>query len=738
MKGVHRLSLAAATLLLVVGPGCDERTTLAEIDEPVAARIDFVVEKHVGGSGNHFVCSPRIIENQKAEIHAGELKARLPGSWNSNDTAVLVGEPGGKRLAYRKGDEAWRPIWIGQKHLLVGSDGLLQSASEVDFSKTPALPEAAALIFTENPRDRATVVAELELAGKDAVRDLLVATRAASAKPADVWEDAYESLPPAAQKVVDAALARSLLEGKANASVLLRIARGRGLDNERERSAALRAAEGLGSEDELEAATLAAIAAQAARIDLTATARFACDRLRRAEAREVATLWWIVAAAGQRCDGVELPIDPAEACTSAWRCAKDGPADAPSCSSEELEPAVRKVLKGAAEAWRFPALDAETRMAVAIRTSSVPEAVRRANERRRYAIVQSGPGCELSAKPGVMCTCDREVLAEAACRAGDATEAAAGNCRFSIDDRARRIGGVKARRSGKVIAIENAGSLGCALVAGGRVQCWSDSARLRLPLDAQPDAPFARASVVEQRHRAEVTGLGDVTKVVSGSSGACALDREGTVWCIDGLATAPVRKLDDCVDVAQGLLHACAAGKDGKVLCWGSNNVGQIPGQPVSSQPHDTPAAIPDLGGVGLVRAAYMFTCALGEELRCWGNDPAGAPRLVPGSRGATLVDVWSGGGVFVNGRALRFFGRRTLEARDPIELPGVPTDLAVSSAGVAVLIGDRVWWLGAGKPEPKRLAAESVVALGRNDDAASPGFFFALDRDGALRLTKP
>ncbi len=122
----------------------------------------------------------------------------------------------------------------------------------------------------------------------------------------------------------------------------------------------------------------------------------------------------------------------------------------------------------------------------------------------------------------------------------------------------------------------------CALVAGGKVECWG------LP----PPTDFT-------------SGIQSPT-FVPGLSGVVSLAAGGEL----GIDT--------------GEEHACALLGDGSVECWGANNHGQLGDGTTTSR--TTPAPVPGLSGVLAVAAGGAHTCALMADysIECWGDNSHG------------------------------------------------------------------------------------------------------------------
>lgn len=158
-------------------------------------------------------------------------------------------------------------------------------------------------------------------------------------------------------------------------------------------------------------------------------------------------------------------------------------------------------------------------------------------------------------------------------------------------------------------------------------------ARVDAPADAEPPPRFVDVDV--------------------GYSHACAVDREGFVYCWGEnglrqlgvpsaerlLRPARVAGVDQVRRVALGDGFTCALRADGTVRCWGRAS---MLGLPRATADVSSPTALPTLTGVTAIGASRINACALraGGEVLCWGiNDNAqaydsgfvGTPTLVTG-----------------------------------------------------------------------------------------------------------
>lgn len=198
-----------------------------------------------------------------------------------------------------------------------------------------------------------------------------------------------------------------------------------------------------------------------------------------------------------------------------------------------------------------------------------------------------------------------------------------------------------------VMSVAVGDSSTCALVRGGRVDCWG------IPLD--------NGSTRATRRPTQVNGIDNVKAIAAGFA-TCGLLAKGVVdcwggnlwgalgrgrdsgpsWCFPSrtpcaLTPGPVRGITQATAVGVGDYHGCAVTATGGVKCWGLNNVGQL-GQGTASGPDacrfggDTEpcstVAIPVRGvqDAKAIAVGANHACALlrGGSVECWGDNDAG------------------------------------------------------------------------------------------------------------------
>lgn len=154
----------------------------------------------------------------------------------------------------------------------------------------------------------------------------------------------------------------------------------------------------------------------------------------------------------------------------------------------------------------------------------------------------------------------------------------------------------------------------CVVHDNGEVRCWGrNHDEALIPGPPQPPrepAVTAAAQIAEESKElapALVAGLPPIRRLALGDFHACAVDRQGGVWCWgqnergqlgDGttdLRRAPVRVagLPPVARIAVGRLwHSCALTTDRRVWCWGSNEHGELGRPPGELRQSATPVEI--------------------------------------------------------------------------------------------------------------------------------------------------
>jgi alpha-tubulin suppressor-like RCC1 family protein len=158
----------------------------------------------------------------------------------------------------------------------------------------------------------------------------------------------------------------------------------------------------------------------------------------------------------------------------------------------------------------------------------------------KYLQMADGFGCYLTAGNGVQCW-------------GNNTFGELGNGTTTQSATPVPVNGLG---SGVTWLSANGSTAACAVVSGGRLQCWG-----RGVLGSDASTPT------------DVPGLtsGVVSVSVGGEDSSCVIMTDGSVQCWEaGSPPAPVPGVSSAVYVATNEGCSCALLSDGKIMCWGS------------------------------------------------------------------------------------------------------------------------------------------------------------------------
>jgi len=175
----------------------------------------------------------------------------------------------------------------------------------------------------------------------------------------------------------------------------------------------------------------------------------------------------------------------------------------------------------------------------------------------------------------------------------------------------------------------------CALFPGGQIECWGGDSTGELGNGASNQ--YATSTPVA------VIGISTAVAVSSGSFGACALLRGGTIkcWGADGVgqlgngaALAPpgfsatplsVTGISTAIAVSAGANGACALLRGGTIKCWGVNSGGRL-GNPTKVYVSLTPVSVSAISTAIAVSTGGNGSCALlhGGTIKCWGSNISG------------------------------------------------------------------------------------------------------------------
>lgn len=134
--------------------------------------------------------------------------------------------------------------------------------------------------------------------------------------------------------------------------------------------------------------------------------------------------------------------------------------------------------------------------------------------------------------------------------------------------------------------------------------------------------------------------LRQAKSVTNGNGFACALIKDGTVWCwgrnasgeLGNGSTEPsflpvqVQNLSKVIEISAGNAHACAITESHEAYCWGNNKEGQL-GAGLDDEYSSTPVKVINTEeGVASLSAGGLHTCAALNDgsSSCWGHNEQG------------------------------------------------------------------------------------------------------------------
>jgi alpha-tubulin suppressor-like RCC1 family protein len=192
------------------------------------------------------------------------------------------------------------------------------------------------------------------------------------------------------------------------------------------------------------------------------------------------------------------------------------------------------------------------------------------------------------------------------------------------------------------IALGAGEDFACAVISGGRVECWgrNDSGELGDGTEEGPEeCPLPTPTKPCSRTPVRVGGITNATAVVAGVGFACALLETHSIDCWgfgkegelgDGryetsLTPVQVSGITNATAIAAGEAEACAVLKRYTVECWGNGEHGAF-GDGVTQSKKSTPVEVSGITNAVGVTAGDSDVCAVLEsgEVMCWGRNGRG------------------------------------------------------------------------------------------------------------------
>lgn len=185
------------------------------------------------------------------------------------------------------------------------------------------------------------------------------------------------------------------------------------------------------------------------------------------------------------------------------------------------------------------------------------------------------------------------------------------------------------------------GGFACAGLSTGSVECWGDDVAGELGTTATLSHRCGGDAC--SRTPVDVDGISTVSTVSVGRSHACALLRDGHVWCwgdnqagelgngttASSSTPVEVQGISDAVAVSAGGSggnqdFTCVLLSGGHVECWGYDADGELGNASTSNTP--TPVPVSGLADAVAISSGGSAVCAVlsSATVSCWGSDDAG------------------------------------------------------------------------------------------------------------------
>ena len=202
-----------------------------------------------------------------------------------------------------------------------------------------------------------------------------------------------------------------------------------------------------------------------------------------------------------------------------------------------------------------------------------------------------------------------------------------------------RTSPVAVKRVTSAAAVISGGYHSCAILAGGRVDCWGDNDNGEIGNGATTGGDVVTATPVH--------GAGGAVQGSAGDYHSCVLIHGGTIQCWgdnsdgelgigsvngpesctgDPCSAVPVTvtSVTDATQVAAGYFDSCALLSAGSVDCWGDNTYGQLGDG--TTTPSSVPTAVSGISGAKEIAVGEGHACALlvTGSVECWGYNASG------------------------------------------------------------------------------------------------------------------
>lgn len=751
-------ALACACLCLGALAGCTESDVLAEVDGAHHVRLLHQTNTSLGGSGNHFVCSPKLIKHRSLVLEVDRERHTLHGFLQQGDPALELDEAG-QRLALRFGEGPWYLFYLEGERALPSSPLPALTQGALDWGQAPTWPQAARAICRANHNscDEVWEIHRQDPAALQALLVELIDMDWGSTHQPDRWTSGLRRLDEASQAQVLAQVAPRLRPG-VEPPVLARLLHHLELSPE-QRQVAMAQASALPLERPQARDAWLRLHAQAALEGDPQASERVCQRWRALSCPpdpdrhsacvqaqgapltgQLGAPLLVLASQGATCPALRAALPEVAPCDPRRRCGQEEQAVStrPLCTQAQAQGRARAWLQGWLAARGKPRAGADQALLWRMASEPTEPAVERANQRRAYSVQAQEPGCDRAARAGQACTADPDALREAAC-ALEGDRGLLEEATFQVSDAERRIHGVQARYAGQLEQIYGGFAGACGLTAGGELQCWrNDGLGARDALwGAAPSRDRLRLGPPPARRSHLAPGGAPRALSVSHPWRLCAVNQAGELWCSlregDGLE----KQLEGAVDVAVTRNQICALLEGGALTCW---RAAQGP------QARDVPAAL--AGRVfSQVDSALSLLCAQEESgaLWCW-DDQAGdgqqPPQQVLEGEAGQQLQLWVGGACLWRAGGKARCWERSPARQSGWDVPASVKALRLSGGGAWAWDGEGLSWRGWEQPqEARRVEAPPLRALGELEAYGDRGPMVVLTPQGeaaTLWLSRP
>jgi alpha-tubulin suppressor-like RCC1 family protein len=218
----------------------------------------------------------------------------------------------------------------------------------------------------------------------------------------------------------------------------------------------------------------------------------------------------------------------------------------------------------------------------------------------------------------------------------------------------------------------------CAVLAGGKVQCWGDNTYGELG-----NGTSTRSAVTSP---VTVVGISNAVAPSAGDYSSCALLKTGELQCwgdnwdgelgngttvINSTLPVTVVGVSNAASIAGGSYFSCTRLVAGSLQCWGYNATGELGNGNTSNDPVTTPVSVLGISNSLALDVGGFHSCAVLSDgtVKCWGenyhgqlgdgtNNTSLEPKLVSGiTNGIAIAAGYSGTCAILGGGSVVCWG---------------------------------------------------------------------------------